>query len=136
MVIFLQDEEGVNFRASNLAAGPLHLRSFSIPEAAHPLWNDTSRALQASRLKGPLLRGTVLCNHFKGPFRSGRRQFDLTEAAYAYLRDTPEDVISLLSKEWAADTGFPGAVLTPDAFLNAPGIQTRLPAVTHSELTF
>ena len=68
--------------------------------------------------------------------RFGVGDGNLTEAAYAYLRDTPEGVISLLSEEWAADTGFPGAVLTPDAFLNAPGIQSRLPAVTHSELTF
>lgn len=130
ILVLLQDEEGVNFRAANLCAGPLYLRCFSIPEACHPLWNDTNRALQSSKLKSSILRGTVLTNHFKGPFRSGRHQFELVEAALSYLRSVSDDELcSQWSEDFAFDIGDPGAKLTKEAFLSSPGIQTRLPAV-------
>ena len=129
ILVLLQDEEGVNFRAANLCAGPLYLRRFAIPEACHPLWNDTNRALQSSKLKSAILRGTVLTNHVRGPFRSGRHHFDMVEAALAFLRSLPEDE---LSTQWSEDFGFdigdPAAILTKERFLNSPGIRTRLPA--------
>ena len=70
--LVLLQEETINFRASNLMAGPLFLRSFSVPEASHPALNDASRAMTSS--------ATVLVNHFKGPYKSGRFGFELGEA--------------------------------------------------------
>ena len=128
-LVLLQDEETVNFRASNLMSGPLFLRSFSVPEASHPAWNDASRAMTSSGLKACLLKGTVLVNHFKGPYRSGRFGFELKEAALAFLRTTSDSELAAHSEEFAFDTGDITAVLTKEAFLASPGIRTRFPAV-------
>ena len=131
ILVLLQDEEAVNFRAANLCAGPLFLRCFSIPEACHPLWNDTNRALQSSKLKSTILRGTVLTNHFRGPFRSGRHQYELEEAALSFLRSISEEELqSQWSEDFAFDLDDPQATLSKDAFLNSPGIRSRLPAVS------
>ena len=130
MVVTVTDEEGVNFRSSNLLSGPMHVRTFGIPESSHPAWNDTSRALQSSRLKAALLRGTVICNHFRGPFRSGKFQYDLREAAISFLASCNDDTIERLSEDYAFDTGVRNCTLTKELFLDTPGIQTRLPTET------
>ena len=122
------DEESVQHRASNLMAGPLFLRCFAMPESSHPQWNDCNRALQSSGLKSAVLRGTVLANHFRGPFRSGRYQYELEEAAYAYLRHVSDEDLASFSEEFAFDVGDREAVLTKAAFLGCPGVKTRLPS--------
>ena len=119
----------MNFRASNLLAGPLHLRCVPTAEFSHPCWGDTSRALVSSSLKGTILKATVIINHWRGPFKSGRHGYDIQEAARCYVRDTPADVIAGLSEDWCFDVGREGDTLTPVAFLASPGIGTRLPVV-------
>jgi hypothetical protein len=56
-----------------------------VPEASHPAWNDASRAMTSSGLKSSLLRGTVLVNHFQGPFRSGRFGFELSFGTHFHV---------------------------------------------------
>ena len=125
----LQDEETVNFRSSNLLSGPLYLRAFSVPEASHPAWNDSSRAMLSSGIKASVLKATILVNHFRGPYRSGRFGFELSEAALAFLRTiSDEELEAKYSEEFAFDTKNPTAVLTKEAFLQSPGICNRLPS--------
>ena len=128
-LVIVQDEEAVNFRASNLLAA-LFLRVFSIPEASHPCWNDASRAMTSSGLKSAMLRATVCINHYKGPYRSGRFGFELKEAALSFLRSVTDTELDVHSEDFAFDIGDPTAVLTKEKFLESPGVQTRLPAVS------
>ena len=70
------------------------------------MWNDTSRATVSSTLKSSILKGTLLVNYFKGPFKSGQYAYDLQEGAKKYLRDTGGSELSSLSEEWSMDMGF------------------------------
>ena len=93
------DEESSQYKALNLLFGPLHLRGFPQPEFCHPLWNDCSRALLASGLKGAVLKGTILINHHTGPYRSGRFGFEARSLAKKLALTVPpqffDDVIEI-----------------------------------------
>lgn len=128
ILTILCDEGAVNFRAANLLSGPIHARVVIVPELSHPTWGDTSRALVSAGLKGALLKATVIINHFRGPFRSGRFGYELQEAARCLVRDTSPDELDRFSEAYSFDIGR-NETLTPEAILNAPGIATRLPVV-------
>ena len=80
MLVMLSDEEGINFRSINLLSGPLHARCFGMAEFSHPCWNDATRAMSSCGLKATLLKGTLVVNHHKGPFRSGRFGYNISQA--------------------------------------------------------
>lgn len=105
----------------------MKLRGMPLPEASHPTWSDASRALASSGLKPAILKGTLLANHYRGPFKSGRFGFDLASAARKLILTCSDSYLESLSMGFAYDIGDPRAVLTREAFLNSPGIATRLP---------
>ena len=49
-------------------------------------WGDISRALVSAKLKGAMVKATVIINHFRRPFRSGRFGYDLSQAAEMWCR--------------------------------------------------
>ena len=63
------DEEAVQFRALNLLFGPLNVRGFPEPEAAHAMWGDFLRAVTAAGLNGAAMKASIICNHAHGPFQ-------------------------------------------------------------------
>ena len=127
LLITISDEESSQFRALNLLFGVMKVRGMPLPEACHPTWNDASRALQSSGLKPAILKGTLLANHYRGPFKSGRFGFELATAARKLMLTCSDSYLENISMGFAYDIGDPRAVLTREAFLNSPGIATRLP---------
>ena len=96
-LICVSDEEGVQFRVLNLLFGPMRLRGMPLPEAAHPCWGDASRALQSAGLKSAVLKGTLMCNHYRGPYKSGKWGFDLQQCAKRLCLTCTDDFLESLS---------------------------------------
>ena len=108
----------------------LNLRLVPIPESCHPLWNDTLRALASSKLKGSVLKGTLLVNYYKGPFCTKKNRYTVQQAA-TLLADTCSDAwLDEMQESFQFDRRSADEVLTRDAILEAPGIANRLPAAT------
>ena len=127
LLVTVTDEESCQFRALNLLFGVMKLRGMPLPEAAHRTWNDASAAFSSASLKAAILKGTLLANHYRGPFKSGRFGFDLATAAHKLIRTCSDSYLENLNMGYAYDIGDPRAVLTREAFLDSPGISTRLP---------
>ena len=128
----LMDEETRNFRSGNLMCGPLHIRGFStksgVPsnvERYEPCY------CVCCTLNGSILKGTLLLNYFRGPFKSSQYAYNLQEVAKKYLRDTGGSELLSLSEAWSTDMGFDSTViLTGGPFMDQPGICNRLPIVS------
>ena len=108
------DEEASGFRMLNLLQA-LHIRSLPIPESCHPFWNDVERALVSSKLKGAVLKASLLTNHYRGPFNTKKNRYTMQEGA-SLLVESPE------------------AVLTREKILEARGVKNRLPQASRLNL--
>ena len=97
MLVTTSDEESCQFRALNLLFGPLGVRGMPIPEQAHPMWNDCSRAMASCGLKGALLKGTLLINHYAGPYKSGRFGYDLQSVSRMLMLSCTDEYLEDLS---------------------------------------
>ena len=97
ILISVTDEEACQFRALNLLFGPLRVRGMPIPEYNHPAWNDFSRSLVSSGLKPSVLKGTLICNHYAGPYRSGKFGYDIQVASRKLLLSCSDDFLVDLS---------------------------------------
>lgn len=86
IVTLLSDEECVNFKPAYLLLHPLAVRGFIVPEMSHPCWGDVSRALASAHLKGAALKATLVINHFRGPYRSGKFAYDLQQTAAMFCQ--------------------------------------------------
>ncbi|CAE7760134.1 unnamed protein product [Symbiodinium sp. CCMP2456] len=128
------DEEAMGFRCLNLLFGPMWLRGCPLPEYCHPVWGDVSRALNSSKLRGSVMKGTLLTNFYKGPFQSRTNTFHLKEAAKLFAQTASEDELDLLSPGYAFDMGLPeDTILTPEMVLQSPGISSNLPQAGDGE---
>ena len=109
--------------------GPLGVRGAPMPEFAHPLWGDTTRALSSAGLKPSVMKGTLLCNFYRGPFQSGTAGTNLQEAATLLAETCSEEFLADLSPAYARDMKLDeGYSMTRDDILQCPGVATRLPA--------
>ena len=124
----MADEEACGFRAMNLLYGPMAVRGAPVPEYAHPAWNDTSRAFTSSGLKSAVLKGTLLCNFYRGPFHSGAHGYHLQEAATKLAATISSEELIQLSPDYAYDMRLdPDHLMTAQDIADAPGVATRLP---------
>ena len=124
------DEEACGFRALNLLYGPMGVRGAPMPEFAHPLWGDTTRALSSAGLKPSVMKGTLLCNFYRRPFQSGTAGTNLQEAATLLAQTCSDEFLADLSPAYARDMGLEeGYSMTRDDILQCPGVATRLPQV-------
>ena len=55
------------FRALNLVYGVLDIRGLPQADYSQRAWNDCSLALARSGLKPAALKGTMMCNYYRGP---------------------------------------------------------------------
>lgn len=85
------------FRGMNLLFGVMKLRGMPVPEYSHPAWNDSSRALQSASLKGSVLKGTIICSHYRGPYKSGKAGYDLQSVARKLLLTCGDEYLEALS---------------------------------------
>ena len=97
VLVTVTDEEACQYRALNLLFGPLRVRGMPIPEYNHPAWNDFSRSLVSSGLKGSVLKGTLIRNHYAGPYKSGKFGYDIQVAARKFLLSCSADCLEELS---------------------------------------
>ena len=133
IVTLLSDEECVNFKAANLLLHPLAVRGFIVPEMSHRCWGDVSRALASAQLKGAVLKATLVINHFRGPYRSGKFAYDLQQAAAMFCEQATMDDFEKLTEDWIFDTKQRGQTLTEEKFMGSPGIRTKLPADSRTD---
>ena len=113
----------------------------ALPEHNHPKWNDYLRASASAGLTLATLKGTLLCNFGRGPFKSGRFGFTVARAAEQLMSSemVDEEFLAHIAESIAYDMGqTPEAfgTLSRDDFLNVPGIRTRIKeAARHSCLS-
>ena len=99
------DEEAVGWRSINLCFDAMSLLGMATPELAHPMWNDFKRALSDSKLQGAMMKLTLLTNHGRGPWGSGRNGFNVTEAAEHLMSNCNDEYIESLLPQIAFDLG-------------------------------
>lgn len=99
------DEEAVGWRSINLCFDAMSLLGMATPELAHPMWNDFKRALNDAKLQGTLMKLTLLTNHGRGPWCSGRNGFNITEAAEHLMSNCSDEYIESLLPQIAFDLG-------------------------------
>ena len=122
----VSDEEAVGFRMFNLMLA-INVRGMCCPESAHPKWGDVSRALASSKLRGSVLKGTLICNHF---FMTKKFSYQLKEAAEILMATCTDQFLDDLQDNYHCDVQDDTQALTREAWLEAPGIKTRLPQVS------
>ena len=127
--IQVSDEEAVGFRMFNLMLA-INVRGMCCPESAHPKWGDVSRALASSKLRGSVLKGTLICNHYHGPFMTKKFSYQLKEAAEILMATCTDQFLDDLQDSYHYDVQDDTQALTREAWLEAPGIKTRLPQVS------
>lgn len=97
ILVTLTDEEKCQFRALNLIYGVLGIRGLPQADYSHRAWNDCSLALSRSGIKPAVLKGTMLCNYYSGPYKSGKFGFDLQSVARKLLLTCSDEYLAELS---------------------------------------
>ena len=97
ILVTVTDEEKCQFRALNLIYGVLRIRGMPQSDYAHRSWNDCSLALQKCGLKPAVLKGTLMCNFYKGHYKSGKWGHDLQSAARKLVLSCSDDYLEELS---------------------------------------
>ncbi|CAE7614243.1 unnamed protein product, partial [Symbiodinium sp. CCMP2592] len=124
----VSDEEAVQIRSMNLLCA-LGLRGFPLSECCHPMWNDYLRAVNQSSLKLSTLKLTLLVNSGRGPYHSGKNQFNIEKATADLLSKVSDGYLESLAEAVWRDGGCVGRCPTsvsPEAWMQARGIRTRL----------
>ena len=93
----LSDEEKCQFRALNLLYGVLKIRGMPQSDYAHRAWNDVTLALNRSGLKPAVLKGTLICTYYRGPYQSAAHAYDLQTAARKLMLTAPDSLLEELS---------------------------------------
>ena len=97
ILVTLTDEEKCQFRALNLLYGVLGIRGLPQADYSHRAWNDCSLALNNSGLKPAILKGTMLCGYYRGPYKSGKFGFDLQSVARKLMLTCSDEYLNDLS---------------------------------------
>lgn len=81
------------------------LRCWICPESTHAMWNDCRNAIRRSSLQHCLLLGSTMQNLSHGPFKSGRNQQSIQEAAAHLANTIRQDDFEELQELMALDLG-------------------------------
>lgn len=97
ILVTLTDEERCQFRALNLLFGVLKIRGLPQSDYSHRAWNDVSLCLTRAGLKPAILKGTLLCSHYRGPYQSGKFGWDLQSVSRKLMLTCSDSFLDSLS---------------------------------------